>query len=521
MGKEATEGGRPDVARAVFPRTHHVLTSDQKYCSSESAHRRFPQACRGPIPSPRYLQEARRHSRGSATLEHGRRSSGAILCARSKGRSEKLAEPLPALRPRSAARGCSAGRLGRLVALLAVRCSIVHGAVYVQEVYIYHAATAPRSIAHRKLPLGRCPARTHRFLPSVNMTTASSSQPASWDAFDVLNMIDPAVGELRCVGDATSRHRRCQTSLSQPDICEATRILAALPSIADDNSALLRQLARLASRTLCKRLHRKSHTRHSEVIARWTKDIEQARALHRSSLPSSGDQSTIQRTRQQQSNPILHSSGSSRQAVPAASDSCTICLDHVGSNGGCKTLSCRHAFCRGCIDRWFNESRSCPVCRDYGSERRADPASPSLYPAERQPDAEHVEEHSHRNSTFRTNGSLSPAIELPEYAREPRVEPQQATIREPRAVRETSAGLHVSGRNTNAVPVAETPLGPQIEQDCGICLEAVGQNGIPETLQCSHTFCSCCISEWLYRSPRCPYRCELGRHSHADDDRRE
>ena len=393
--------------------------------------------------------------------------------------------------------------------------------VHVQEVYIYHAVTAPGAIAHRRLPLGRCPARTHRFSPSVNMTTASSSQAASWDAFDVLNMIDPAVGELRCVGDATSRHRRCRTPISQPDICEATRILATLPSIADDNSALLRQLAELASRTLCKRLHRKSHTQHSEVIARWTKDIEQARALHQSSLPSSGDQSTIQRTRQQESNPTLHSSGPSRQAVPAASDSCTICLDHVGTNGGCKTLSCRHAFCRGCIDRWLNESRRCPVCRDDGSERRADTASPSLYSAERQPDAEHVEERSHRNSTFRTNGSLSPALELPEHAREPRVGPQQATIREPRAVRETSAGLHVSGGNTNAVPVAETPLGPQIEQDCGICLEAVGQNGIPETLQCSHTFCSCCISEWLQRSPRCPYRCELGRHSHAANDRRE
>jgi hypothetical protein len=393
--------------------------------------------------------------------------------------------------------------------------------VHVQEVYIYHAATAPRSIARRRLPLGRCPARTHRFSPSVNMTTASPSQPASWDAFDILNMINPDVGELRCVGDAASQNRRCQTSISQPDICEAKRILATLPSIANDNSALLRQLARLASRTLCKRLHRKSHTQHSKVIARWTKDIEQARTLHQSSLPSSGDQPTTQRTRQQQSNPTLHPSGPSRQAVPAASDSCTICLDHVGTNGGCKTLSCRHAFCRGCIDRWLNESRSCPVCRDDGSERRANVASPLLHPAERQQDAEHMEERSRRNSTSRTNGSLSPALGPDEHAREPRAEPQQATIREPRADRETSARLHVSGRITNAVPAAETPLDPQIEQDCGICLEAVGQNGSPDTLQCSHTFCSHCISQWLRQSSRCPYRCELGRHSHADDERRE
>jgi hypothetical protein len=353
------------------------------------------------------------------------------------------------------------------------------------------------------------------------MATASSGQPASWDAFDILNIIDPDVGELRCVGNAPSKHRRCQATISQQDICEATRILTTLPSIANDNSTLLRQLAKLASRTLCKRLHRKCHLQHSEVIARWTKDIEQAHTLHQSSLPPSGDQHTIQRTRQQQSNPTLHRPGPSRQAVPAASDSCTICLDHVGTNGGCKILTCRHAFCRGCIDRWWNESRSCPVCRDDGSERGADAAQPPFDPAERQQDAEHLEERFRRNSTSRTNGSLSPAREPPEHARAPRVEPQQASIREPRVDRETSTRLHISGRITNAVPAAENSLDPQIPEDCGICLEAVGQNGSPETLQCSHTFCSRCISQWLCQSSRCPYRCELGRHSHADDERRE
>lgn len=354
------------------------------------------------------------------------------------------------------------------------------------------------------------------------MATASSGQSASWDAFDILNMIDPDVGELRCVGNASSEHRRCRTIISQGDIGEATRILTAIPTIANDNSTLLRQLADLASRTLCKRLHRKSPTQHSEVIARWTKDIEQARTLHQSSAPPSGDQQTIQRTRQQQTESIIHRPAPSRQAVPAVSDSCTICLDHTGTNGGCKILPCRHAFCRECIDRWWTESRSCPVCRGDGSERGTDAAQLPLHPPEQQQDAEHVEDRLQRNSTSSwTNGSLGPARMPPEHARAPRAESQQASTPEPQVDGETSARLHIPGRTSNAVPAAENPLGPHIPEDCGICLEAVGQNGGLETLQCSHTFCSQCISQWLRQSSRCPYRCELGRHSHADDGRRE
>lgn len=335
------------------------------------------------------------------------------------------------------------------------------------------------------------------------MTTASSSQPAAWDAVDILSMIDPDVGELRCVGNASSEHRRCRNIISQPDIREATQILTTLPSIANDNSTLQRQLANLASRTLCKGLHRKKPTQHIEVIARWTKDIERAYRLHQSPLPIPGDQHTIQRTRQQQPNPTLRRPGQSRQAVPAASDSCTICLDHVGANGGCKILSCRHAFCRGCIDRWWNESHSCPICRDNGSGRGADAAqSPSL-PAERRQDAEYVEERFQRDSASQTIASLSSAREPPEQARE------------------TSARLHTLGRSTDAVPATRNSLGPQIPEDCGICLEATGQNGSPETLQCSHTFCSRCISQWLRQSSRCPYRCELGRRPQADNERRE
>jgi hypothetical protein len=45
--------------------------------------------------------------------------------------------------------------------------------------------------------------------------------------------------------------------------------------------------------------------------------------------------------------------------------------------------------------------------------------------------------------------------------------------------------------------------------DCGICLEDNGENGGLETLHCLHTFCTNCISQWLRRNSRCPYRCEL------------
>jgi hypothetical protein len=96
---------------------------------SARANGSFPQACRAPIPSPHHLQDARR---GSAALEHGGRSSGAILRARrplwAEARRWRSRSPLPAL---ALVQLREDVRLRDSVALsqcLAMGCSIVHGA---------------------------------------------------------------------------------------------------------------------------------------------------------------------------------------------------------------------------------------------------------------------------------------------------------------------------------------------------------------------------------------------------------
>jgi hypothetical protein len=49
-----------------------------------------------------------------------------------------------------------------------------------------------------------------------------------------------------------------------------------------------------------------------------------------------------------------------------------------------------------------------------------------------------------------------------------------------------------------AVAVAHEPP----PQECGICLEAIGERGVLDS--CAHMFCYACIDRWLARSCRCP-----------------
>jgi Ring finger domain len=43
---------------------------------------------------------------------------------------------------------------------------------------------------------------------------------------------------------------------------------------------------------------------------------------------------------------------------------CYICLDTLLKGSSMRKLnSCSHMFCIDCIDRWFSEHRTCPVCK--------------------------------------------------------------------------------------------------------------------------------------------------------------
>ena len=46
-------------------------------------------------------------------------------------------------------------------------------------------------------------------------------------------------------------------------------------------------------------------------------------------------------------------------------DQCQVCLEEVEVGRLMKQLDCggRHYFCSGCIDQWFADHKTCPICR--------------------------------------------------------------------------------------------------------------------------------------------------------------
>ena len=40
---------------------------------------------------------------------------------------------------------------------------------------------------------------------------------------------------------------------------------------------------------------------------------------------------------------------------------CSICLNKLNNS---IELNCKHTFCRSCIKKWYEKSKSCPMCRD-------------------------------------------------------------------------------------------------------------------------------------------------------------
>jgi hypothetical protein len=350
------------------------------------------------------------------------------------------------------------------------------------------------------------------------MSSVSFAQPPPWDAVDILKMINPDVDKWVCVGYTTSPRlngRRCRNRIREENIAEAKRILTALPRIADDVRALEHRLGKLASLTLCRHPHLRDPGQHARAIARWMEAIHLAQNSHQISLSRTPDQSTRQDLQQRQTNQLRQSSEPSHQTVTSALDDCTVCLDHVGTNGGRKTLPCDHTFCRGCIDRWQSESRSCPLCRDNGSERAADTVQPLSQATGREEDNEHLQEVQQPTTLSRISRSLDLVAQPSEEVRGLPSVQQQASPVHLRADHESS-GSQVSHRAAVVSGNTESFPGRRVPVDCGICLEDNGEYGGLETLRCSHTFCRDCISQWLRRNSRCPYRCELDRSAETN-----
>ena len=44
-------------------------------------------------------------------------------------------------------------------------------------------------------------------------------------------------------------------------------------------------------------------------------------------------------------------------------DNCTICLEKYKENQVIRNLNCNHSFHQSCVDKWFENHQSCPICR--------------------------------------------------------------------------------------------------------------------------------------------------------------
>jgi E3 ubiquitin-protein ligase SDIR1 len=51
------------------------------------------------------------------------------------------------------------------------------------------------------------------------------------------------------------------------------------------------------------------------------------------------------------------------EALPEESKECVICMEPFCEGDVLRTLPCLHRFHVGCIDRWFAQQGSCPICK--------------------------------------------------------------------------------------------------------------------------------------------------------------
>jgi len=57
-----------------------------------------------------------------------------------------------------------------------------------------------------------------------------------------------------------------------------------------------------------------------------------------------------------------HIEDSLLQTCPDHSDPCPVCLDNLG-NDEIARMACGHMYHSGCIYKWLDTTRNCPVCR--------------------------------------------------------------------------------------------------------------------------------------------------------------
>lgn len=340
------------------------------------------------------------------------------------------------------------------------------------------------------------------------MPATVPAQQATWNAVDILELCNPAKGKWTCVSYAKRAGRRCQTVIRMDDIEAAKRLAAELPNISNDTVALQSRLVELVRLCLCKNLHVKDPSRHAGVIVPWLQTIQRAQSAQANVLPPGLSQADHQGTQQSDTNMQHQHAEPSHRSLTAIEEFCTICQDAVGANGDRVSLPCNHAYCDACITRWKQQSRSCPNCRDEGHHSTANQGSSRLRTRSHENDFESLGQLQRQVVIARPETPLGPVFERSEVAQEQESTQPRLSDVERSTERHVLVGQQRSVRDAESSETAVNPTNQREEGQCSICLEGL-EHGTSETLRCSHTFCSVCISHWRRWSPRCPYRCEV------------
>lgn len=194
----------------------------------------------------------------------------------------------------------------------------------------------------------------------------------------ILGLVNPAKGDITCVGLAKSTGCRCRNPINKDNRSIAEDIIKALPQTSQNRSELRVELQELAKRTLCKHWHRNQA---GQISEQWYQAIVQV--IHRINPPVAQHvRVTASRAGRKTSNQKVSDTSTIASAkiekASQLSDGedgvCAICFEEFVQP--CRTI-CGHTFCQECITTWLRTAsrETCPFDRKPLSESDLTPLS--------------------------------------------------------------------------------------------------------------------------------------------------
>lgn len=98
------------------------------------------------------------------------------------------------------------------------------------------------------------------------MTFINEPTVTSWDARELLQIINPDNLDFCCVGYAPSQRRRCRNPIARHNRESAMLLLKSLPGLSQDVAILRKKLSHLAELALCRRWHQGQVV---DVVEKW------------------------------------------------------------------------------------------------------------------------------------------------------------------------------------------------------------------------------------------------------------